>query len=204
MEMMKMSETTLPFLESDCIELFGEQDGKKLFQKTEAIYQDLICHADDRGSEIIRDHLQRKLFPPMAYYQALCSQGMSRESALAYVRQETRKAAEIKQEEMKKLAKLPFAYMIYRMGVKSHMKKNFPDEGWTTEWVRCDHQEIHFNLRQCIYWELTQQYGCPELCCVYCENDEVSFAGLLPKIRFERTGTLGNGSSCCDFHFIRG
>ena len=72
----------------------------------------------------------------MAYYQALCSQGMSRESALAYVRQETRKAAEIKQEEMKKLAKLPFAYMIYRMGVKSHMKKNFPDEGWTTEWVR--------------------------------------------------------------------
>mgnify|MGYP002226113380 FL=1 len=46
-------------------------------------------------------------------------------------------------------------------------------------------------------------YDCPELCCVYCENDDISFSGLLPKIRFERTGTLGNGSPYCDFHFLK-
>jgi hypothetical protein len=34
-------------------------------------------------------------------------------------------------------------------------------------------------------------------------NDDISFSGLLPKIRFERTGTLGNGSPYCDFHFLK-
>ena len=37
----------------------------------------------------------------------------------------------------------------------------------------------------------------------YHENDDISFSGLLPKIRFERTGTLGNGSPYCDFHFLK-
>lgn len=200
---MRMSETTFPFLEEDCIQKFGAEKGTAVFRQTEALYQELIDRADYRESDAVRDHLQRKLFPPMAYYKALCADGISKEKALEYVKQETHKAASIKREEMKKLANMPFAYTIYRMGVKKHMKKNFPDSGWQTEWVRCDGREIHFNLHRCIYWELTNQHECPELCCVYCENDDISFSGLMPKIRFERKGTLGNGAACCDFHFLK-
>ena len=46
-------------------------------------------------------------------------------------------------------------------------------------------------------------HGCPELCRVYCENDNIAFSGLLPRIRFQRSGTLGTGGDCCDFHFFR-
>lgn len=200
---MKLSETTLPFLEEDCVRIFGSRQGGEILQKTKALYQELLDTADDRGSAAVRDHLERGLFPPMAYYQALCTMGFPPEQALEYVRRETRKAAEAKREEMKRLAALPFAYTIYRMGVKRHMRRHFPDEGWQTEWVRRDGREIHFNLRRCLYWELTQAHGCPELCCVYCEKDEISFSGLMPGIRFERSGTLGNGADCCDFHFRR-
>jgi len=49
---------------------------------------------------------------------------------------------------------------------------------------------------------LTKKYGCPELCTVFCENDDISFRGLMPKIRFERKGTLGQGADKCDFHLI--
>ena len=42
-----------------------------------------------------------------------------------------------------------------------------------------------------------------ELCQIYCENDNIAFSGLLPKIRFERAGTIGEGAECCDFHFIK-
>ena len=139
----------------------------------------------------------------MAYYKALRGEGINQNEALEYVRNETHKAANVQKEEMKKLGSMPFAYTIYRLGVKKHMRKNFPDDGWTTEWVKCNGKEIHFNLHNCIYWELTKMYDCPELCCVYCENDDISFSGLLPKIRFERTGTLGNGSQYCDFHFLK-
>lgn len=200
---MKFSETTLPFLAEDIQDIFGPEEGAALFQAVEERYQALLHQGDDYGVPAMRDHLQRKLFPTMAYYQALRAQGMEQEQALAYVRQETRKAAERNRGEMERLAGMPFAYTMYRLGVKGHMKKNFPPEGWQTEWVRCDGKEIHFNLHRCVYWELTQQQGCPELCCVYCENDEIAFSGLLPKIRFERAGTLGGGADCCDFHFIK-
>ena len=38
------------------------------------------------------------------------------------------------------------------------MKKNFPDEGFETEWIRCDKSEIHFDLHRCIYNDLTKEY----------------------------------------------
>lgn len=201
---MRICETTLPFLEKDCIEVFGPERGNALFQRAETLYQELLRGAEDRQSEAIREHLQKKLFPPMAYYKALCAEGIPQEQALEYVERETRKAALDKREEMSKLARLPFAYMLYRMGAKTHMEKNFPPAGWQTEWVRCDGTEIHFNLHRCIDWELTKQHGCPELCSVYCKNDDISFSGLMPKIRFARSGTLGTGAAYCDFHFIKG
>ena len=200
---MRISETTFPFLENDCVQTFGAEKGSAIFQQTEALYQKLLSGADYKNSDAVKEHLQRKLFPPMAYYKVLCANGISKEKALEYVKQETHKAASVKRDEMKKLANLPFAYSIYRMGVKKHMRKNFPDAGWQTEWIRCDRKEIHFNLHHCIYRDLTNQYGCPELCCVYCENDDISFSGLMPRIRFERNGTLGNGAPYCDFHFIK-
>ena len=200
---MRISETTFPFLENDCVQTFGAEKGSAIFQQTEALYQKLLSGADYKNSDAVKEHLQRKLFPPMAYYKVLCANGISKEKALEYVKQETHKAASVKRDEMKKLANLPFAYSIYRMGVKKHMRKKFPDAGWQTEWIRCDRKEIHFNLHRCIYRDLTNQYGCPELCCVYCENDDISFSGLMPRIRFERNGTLGNGAPYCDFHFIK-
>lgn len=200
---MRISETTFPFLENDCVQTFGAEKGSAIFQQTEALYQKLLSGADYKNSDAVKEHLQRKLFPPMAYYKVLCANGISKDKALEYVKQETHKAASVKRDEMKKLANLPFAYNIYRMGVKKHMRKNFPDAGWQTEWIRCDRKEIHFNLHRCIYRDLTNQYGCPELCCVYCENDDISFSGLMPRIRFERNGTLGNGAPYCDFHFIK-
>lgn len=200
---MKLNETTLSFLEKDCIQIFGSQKGDAIFRQAERIYQSLIAQADDRGSDAIRTHLLLKLFPPIAYYKALLNEGIPKNEALDYVRRETRKAASVKKEEMRQLTKMPFAYTIYRMGVKRHMKKNFPDEGWETEWVQCDHTQIHFNLHRCLYWDTVNACGCPELCCVYCENDLISFSGLLPKIRFDRNGTLGDGAACCDFHFSR-
>ena len=195
---MRISETTFPFLENDCVQTFGAEKGSAIFQQTEALYQKLLSGADYKNSDAVKEHLQRKLFPPMAYYKVLCANGISKEKALEYVKQETHKAASVKRDEMKKLANLPFAYSIYRMGVKKHMRKNFPDAGWQTEWIRCDRKEIHFNLHRCIYRDLTNQYGCPELCCVYCENDDISFSGLMPRIRFERNGT-GNGYPESDF-----
>ncbi len=201
---MKLNETMLSFLEQDCLRRFGSPRGAQIYARTEQCYQELVEQPPDRGSAAVRAHLEERLFPVMAYYKVLREEGLPPEDALAYVREETRQAANAQKDAMKKLAALPCAYTVYRLGAKRHMAAHFPDAGWTTEWVKCNGREIHFNLHRCLYWELTRSHGCPELCRVFCENDEITFAGLLPKIRFARSGTLSGGAACCDFHFLKG
>ena len=72
---MKLNETTLPFLEVDCIQQFGQEKGKLIFEQAEKIYQELLNNADYRNNAAIQNHLQLKLFPTLAYYKALRGEG---------------------------------------------------------------------------------------------------------------------------------
>ena len=199
----RLKDTKLFFLEEDCAEQFGVDKGKEFFTRTEKRYDDLCGNADFKGNEAIEKHLTTNLFPTLAYYQALREEGFGQEDALVYVRKETSRAALIKKEEQSKTGSMPCAYLMYRLFAKSVMKKSFPREGWDTQWVRCDGKEIHFDMTRCLYKDTCDKMGCPELCAVFCENDDIAFSGLMPKIRFERNGTLGKGSDRCDFHFIK-
>ena len=197
-----LENTKLFFLKEDIFKEFGIEEGEKLYQNVEKIYNELISSANYRESEAIKHHLITNLFPTMAYYKALLDNGYNIDTALSYVRKETKKSAGMKRIENQKMSKMPFTYLMYRLAVKGVMKKNFPDEGFETEWIRCDKTEIHFDLHRCIYNDLTKEYEFPELCTVFCENDDIAFNGLMPKIRFERNGTLGQGMNKCDFHLI--
>ena len=163
---MQTSNTALFFLEDDCIRAFGQETGCTLLQQAEELYQDLCQHGNDRGNHVIEEHLQSRLFPLMSYYKALLKHGIQEDQALLLVRETAHKAAIDKKAEMQKLGSLPFAYLIFRMGVKRHMKNHFPPEGWQTEWVRCDCQEIHFNLHRCPTGMLRNNSGARS-CAVY-------------------------------------
>ena len=54
----------------------------------------------------------------------------------------------------------------------------------------------------CPYNRYFTELGCPELTKIFCENDERTY-GDLPGLKFIRTGTLGKGSSRCDFYLKR-
>lgn len=192
--------TNLPFLQGDCLAIFGAERGAQVFAKTLAVYRELIGSSDFRNNEAVKHHMTAKLFPAMSYYKALQALGIP--DAFEKVRQETQKAALANRERNAKFARMPFVYAMYRLGVKKHMAKNFPPESWKTQWVRCDAAEIHFDLHSCLYHDVCAENGCPELCRLYCENDNIAFSGLLPKIRFVREGTIGEGAAFCDFRFI--
>jgi hypothetical protein len=99
------------------------------------------------------------------------------------------------------MAKMPGAYTLFRMFAKSHMEKNFPEEGFCIVWKERSGREVAFDMTCCIYAEMCGKHDCPELCTVFCENDITAFSGYLPKIGFERTGMIGTGAKACDFRF---
>ena len=198
-----MKDTQLYFLEADCLAQFGEENGGLIFSLTQGIYSILCERADCRGSDAIKQHLLENLYPTMAFYKALRAFDYPEKEAIELVMAETAKSAQVKKQAQERLASIPCTYLLYRLFVKSVIKKSFPAEGWDTRWVRLDGSEIHFDFTRCLYKDVCDAEDCPELCCVFCANDDIAFTGLMPKIRFERSGTLGRGDSCCDFHFIK-
>lgn len=186
-----------------CVQKYGEEPGKAIYEKGEKYFKQFLDEADYRGSEVIKGHMQNNIFPVLAYYMALLDSAFDQEQAYDHALEQTQKYAQIEKENNKKLGSMPGAFFMFRMAVKKVMAKNFPDEGWETEWVRWDRHEVHFNLKRCVYFEVVSHYGHPELCTVFCKNDTTSFSGYLPKIHFQRKGTIGEGSKMCDFHFLK-
>lgn len=158
---MTIEKTTLHFLREDCQQTFGpETGGGDLPPDRGPLPAAAGGSPDDRGNQAIREHLEGNLLPVLAFYLTLLDRGMEKEAALSQVRRQTQRSAREKREEMANLARLPFAYGLYRAVVKKYMAKHFPPEGWDTRWIRRDSKEIHFDLHTCLYWEVTQAYGC--------------------------------------------
>lgn len=191
-------------LENVCREKFGPHEGGKIFRAAEALFGEMMAEMDDRGSAAVRGHLTGNIFPVLAYYRALLGVGLTAETAYGAVLEETQKRARLAAAKNARLARLPFVYELLRRLCVPMMRKKFPPEGWETEWVRRDGEQVHFNLRRCVYYDTAEAYGCPELCRVFCQNDITAFGGYLPKIRFAREGTIAGGAEFCDFHFHNG
>jgi hypothetical protein len=65
-------------------------------------------------------------------------------------------------------------------------------------------ERLEFNVTRCRYAELFQELGLPELGALFhCSRDFAMAGGFSPDIELERTQTLMQGASHCDFRFSK-
>ena len=62
--------------------------------------------------------------------------------------------------------------------------------------------EYRMDMMRCPDVDYCERLKTPEITHVFCDSDVYAYTGL-PGIVFERKGTLGTGSSRCDFHLYR-
>lgn len=201
---MDYKETHINFLYNDLIKEYGNEQGKQLYALMCKKFANLCEKEIKSENHEINEHVFERLLPTISMYLTLIENDFTQEEALMIAQKEIQHHANNMAKENAKLKKMPFTYCFFKMFAKSHMKKKYPSEGFTVEWKRHDCKEIHFDIVCCIYKEMCEKYHCPELCRFFCQSDITAFAGYRPKIRFERSGTIGEGANCCDFHFIRG
>ena len=60
---------------------------------------------------------------------------------------------------------------------------------------------FRYEITGCKFVDLTRRAGRPELAPLFCSGDGVYFDRHLPEVAFERTQTLAEGGTCCDFRF---
>lgn len=200
--MVDYKETSLDFLQEDLKERYGIEQGERIYGSACKRYEELCLQEKKRDNPVMNAHIFENILPAIGLYFAFYEAGYSKEDSMEATLKETQINAFRLQKESSKLGRMPFAYSMFRMAVKSYMKKKYPSEGWDVIWKQCDREEIHFDMERCIYYDMCIKYGCPELCTVFCQNDTTNFAGFLPKIKFQRKGTIGEGSERCDFHFV--
>ena len=76
------------------------------------------------------------------------------------------------------------------------------EQGYVNDMYECTPERIAYDVLACPYHRVFGQLGAPELCQLFCRNDEVCY-GHLDGIRFVRTGTLAKGADRCDFRIER-
>ena len=167
-------------------EEFGTR-GNVLFDRQETRLTGLIESVADK-SKHQRKTLIQTILPRIALYQALSQEALPGEDVEASMRKYMQNivAAE-KHAATAKLEAIPGFYFLYS---KAFLRIMRTSDLWEA------------TITKCLWHTACVEAGCPALCRLFCDVDDVTYGGL-KKLGFSRTKTLGYGEECCDFHFFK-
>ncbi len=180
------------------VDEFGEEKGNVLFIKQDKRLNEIIENTKKKTENQMKT-LIKTILPRIALYQVLLDREFSKEDATASMRKYLLDVvAAKKHESMARMEKVPGFYGIYSKIFLKIMR--------TTDLQESKQKSgkgfYDIAITKCLWHTACVENGCPELCRLFCDVDDVTYGGL-KKIGFSRTKTLGYGGECCDFHFFR-
>jgi len=198
------NKSIIPGIQSVFIGTYGNENGRRFYAQSGERLLTLMEGADDRGSAAIRRHMVKNILPVVSCYQVLQENGIPKDETCDLVVGEMHTTVKINAEIWRHFSNIPRLYPLFRRLCRRVMEKDYPDVGWNVHWVRDNPEGIAFDCRACVYMDVTVQLGCPELCRCFCQNDDIMYSVLSPKVRFVRTQTQAAGGDRCDFCFLNG
>ncbi len=174
----------------------GKETGKKVFTDEERILATLLEGIGDKTSGQ-KKMLRGTILPRVALYKALLEN--DKESTYDLMKDYMLNVvAAKKHSSTARIEFIPGFYDIYsRIFLRIMRTTDLQD---STLKIGKDFYDITIN--RCLWHDACVENGCPELCRLFCDVDDVTYGGL-KKIGFSRTQTLGYDGTCCDFHFFK-
>ena len=177
---------------------FGEARASALLTRQRAALR-ALCAAEQARSPVQRAVLARVILPGIALYQVLRAEDCPEAEALSHLRRYLLDyVAAGMHASLSRLEVLPGFFALYRTGFLLAVRH----AGLWESGQACGPGHFDVTIRRCLWHTACAAHGCAELCPLFCEADTVTYGGLR-KLGFSRTGTLGCGSGCCDFHFYK-
>ena len=144
-------------------------------------------------------HLESQIMPGIAAYETLQTV-MLKEEALRTVHGYVERLARTTHQYLAAVLRIPGLYrLVPGIFVQSTRSTFGPAAGVAAEERPIGNGTWRVDMIKCPYHDTCAAYGCPELCRCFCDSDDVSYAGLHPKLIWQRTMTLGRGDDRCDF-----
>ena len=180
------------------LEEFGGEKGQALAAAQEETLAALIKNQNGKSESQMKT-LSGTILPSIALYKALMKSGLAQEDAYERVRRYMLgKVAAQKHASTARMEAVPFFYALYS---RIFLKIMRTADAWEST-QRRKRDSFDVTITKCLWHTACAENGCPELCRLFCEADNVTYGGL-KKIGFSRTQTLGCGGDACDFHFFR-
>lgn len=179
-------------------EEFGEKRGNNLFNKQEAMLNELIKNTQNKSKNQMKTLIQT-ILPRIAMYKILSKEEVSEDEVYQYMQKYMiDKIAAKKHASTAKMEKVPGFYSIYSKVFLKIMRTTDLQESVQK------HGKDYFDvtIKKCLWHTACVENDCEKLCRLFCDVDDVTYGGL-KKIGFTRTKTLGYGGDCCDFHFYK-
>lgn len=189
------------------IEEFGEKKGAALFDRQKKMLAGLIGNTGKYkpGNEFYQSNGQKKvlagtILPCIAMYKALsederCGKKAGYELVQKYLLD---KAAAGQHSSIVKMEIIPGFFALYSSAFLITMRLA---DLWESTQKR-GNDSFDITITKCLWHTACKENGCPELCRLFCDADNVTYGGL-KKMGFQRTVALGYGGDRCDFHFYK-
>ena len=149
-----------------------------------------------------RLHTEQMIFPRAAFYLQMI-QYLPREESLRLIEEAVRIGVEPDRKRLHTVTKVPFLRPLFFTIFPKVLDTLFTEEaGFKTKVFESGHRHYRVDVLQCPYMKYCELFGCKELTRTFCLSDDRVY-GDLCGIAFQRQGTIGRGSTACDFYFYR-
>ncbi len=180
------------------IKEFGSDKGNIFFTKQDKRLNEIIEGSKNKTENQMKT-LAQTILPRIALYQIFLESELSEEEANVLMRKYMIDVVAVKKHNSTaKMEKVPGFYGIYSRIFLKIMRTTDLQESMQ----KCGKDFYDITITKCLWHTACVENGCPKLCRLFCDVDDVTYGGL-NKIGFSRTKTLGYGGDCCDFHFFR-
>ena len=185
-------------IKSFLTEEFGTDKGLELFGRQSKILGTIIANTKGK-SKNQKKTLVQTILPRFSLFKALQEGGFSEDDTYERMRKYmTGKVAAQKHSFTARMEIIPGFFDIYK---KIFLKIMRTSDLWESRQKYGD-DFFDADITKCLWHTACLENGCPELCRLFCDVDDITYGGL-KKMGFSRTKTLGYGGDCCDFHFFR-
>ena len=186
------------FIKNELYARIPKRESDALWEKAERRLDEILKkYAEIPKGE--HTHTDTYIFPSAAIYLTL-KEALDEKTAYAVIEDAAIRKTTGAGRKIAALMKLPGMKDLFIRIWDPLTKKMFgPDSGFKNVFYPKKRGEYRMDIVACPYSRYFTELDCPELCRIFCENDNRTY-GNLPGLEFRRSGTLGTGADRCDFY----
>ena len=180
----------------DLYKEWDEEDRALLIDKMNVLLFENSQYTDSKNYGFLCN-----LLTSLAIVQVLESKGMPRKEAEQYTAYAMYKFIEPQIKSMKKLASNGWFVRFLKLTMPLKFKRTL-GYGWDVEFPKCGRDEFSMITHKCIFHQIFEKYGMPEMTAIFCKVDDILYSDL-PRADFLYSQQIGNGGTMCDYKFRR-